>query len=852
MPIKAKVGILSLPYIRYTKQTNSMKQKRQSLLQVRIIYVCIMVFLFMLSIYIFMQPASVTPIFAVVIFLGSLVLLFASYLKLNTELHYSHRIQKEFILQSEEKEKRAAELVIANKELIFQNEEKEKRAAEFIIANKELIFQNEEKEERATELDVANIELIFQNDEKEKRATELGIANIELIFQNDEKEKRAAELVIANKELAFQNKEKEKRAAELIIANYARSLIEASLDPLVTISAAGKILDVNEASVKVTGVAREKLIDTDFSDYFTEPKKAQEGYLQVFEKGFVADYPLTIKHKNGNLTDVLYNASVYKDDKGNVLGVFAAARDVTLQKQIQDELLKTQERLNVGLKIANIALSEISYITNTIQLSPESAAMYGFPKNQLEATRQQMHDTFHPTIKAELEAQIIIAMNLDNGNTMALEHAIVLPSGEVRWLKVNKQFFYDHSTQPAKLVYSILVSQDITERKESSQYARSLIEASLDPLVTISADGKITDVNEASIKVTGVERKKLIGTDFSNYFTEPKKAQEGYLQVFEKGFVADYSLTIKHKNGNLTDVLYNASVYKDGNGNVLGVFAAARDVTEQKLAKDLRIANKELAFQNEEKEKRAAELVIINKELQLYAHISSHDLQEPLRKIQMATSRIVDDDYDYDKLSDKGKGHLKRIEEAAAQMQTLVEDLIEYARTNNDNRHFENTNLDTIVREVVEEMKERIEEKHAIIEINELCYADIIPFQFRQLMHNIIGNALKFSKPNIPAHIVIKSNIGKGSKLNNAKLSPEETYCHISVTDNGIGFEEQYSEKIFEIFQHLNDRGKYKGSGMGLAIAKKVVENHKGIITATSKIDQGATFDIYLPTYPKQ
>jgi PAS domain S-box-containing protein len=264
--------------------------------------------------------------------------------------------------------------------------------------------------------------------------------------------------------------------------NYARSLIEASLDPLVTISAEGKITDVNEASVKVTGIPREKLINTVFSNYFTNPKKAREGYLQVFDKGFVADYPLTIKHKNGNLTDVLYNATVYKDDKGNVLGVFAAARDVTAQKQ-------------------------------------------------------------------------------------------------------------------------------------ASQYARSLIEANLDPLVTISAQGKITDVNEASIKVTGIPREKLVGTDFSNYFTNPKKAREGYLQVFEKGFVADYPLTIKHINGKLTDVLYNATVYKDYRGNVLGVFAAARDVTEHKWAIELRKVNKELAYQNELKEKRASELDIANKEL---------------------------------------------------------------------------------------------------------------------------------------------------------------------------------------------------------------------------------------------
>lgn len=250
----------------------------------------------------------------------------------------------ELVFQDGEKEKRAAELGIANIELAYQDEEKGKRAAELEIANKELAFQNDEKEKRAAELIIANKELLFQNQEKEKRAAELIIANKELLFQNEEKEKRANELLIANKELLFQNDEKEKRAAELIVANYARSLIEASLDPLVTISADGKITDVNEASVKVTGILREILIGTDFLDYFTEPEKAREGYRQVFEKGFVADYPLTIKHKNGKLTDVLYNASVYKDAKGNVLGVFAAARDVTEQKQLAEREIAGREK----------------------------------------------------------------------------------------------------------------------------------------------------------------------------------------------------------------------------------------------------------------------------------------------------------------------------------------------------------------------------------------------------------------------------------------------------------------------------------------------------------------------------
>jgi PAS domain S-box-containing protein len=234
-------------------------------------------------------------------------------------------------------------------------------------------------------------------------------------------------------------------------AQYARSLIEAGLDPLVTISPEGKITDVNEATTKVTGVPRETLIGTDFSDYFTDPDKANEGYQRVFAQGSVTDYPLTMRHQDGTLTDVLYNASVYRNAGGEVLGVFAAARDVT-------------------------------------------------------------------------------------------------------------------------------------EQKQAAQYARSLIEAGLDPLVTISPEGKITDVNEATVKVTGVPRETLIGTAFSDYFTDPDKANEGYQRVFAQGSVTDYPLTMRHRDGALIDVLYNASVYRNAGGNVLGVFAAARDVTEQKQA----------------------------------------------------------------------------------------------------------------------------------------------------------------------------------------------------------------------------------------------------------------------------
>ncbi|GAA3997811.1 hypothetical protein GCM10022408_05710 [Hymenobacter fastidiosus] len=289
---------------------------------------------------------------------------------------------EELAFQNDEKEKRAQELSVANTELAFQNDEKEKRAAELGIANEELAFQNDEKEKRAQELSIANTELAFQNDEKEKRAAELSIANIELAFQNDEKEKRAAELVIANEELAFQNDEKIKRAAELRIANYARGLIEASRDPLVTISPEGKITDMNMATVYITGLDREQLLGSDFFVYFTEPQMAREVYQEVFAKGTVADSPLTLRHKDGKLTDVLFNGSVYKNDEGHVLGVVVVARDVTDQKRIATELNE-----------AKIAAEQATVLAEEAQAKAETAT--GIAEDAVKAKQQFLSNMSH-------------------------------------------------------------------------------------------------------------------------------------------------------------------------------------------------------------------------------------------------------------------------------------------------------------------------------------------------------------------------------------------------------------------------------------------------------------------------
>ena len=220
-------------------------------------------------------------------------------------------------------------------------------------------------------------------------------------------------------------------------------------------------------------------------------------------------------------------------------------------------------------------------------------------------------------------------------------------------------------------------------------------------------------------------------------------------------------------------------------------------------------------------------------------------MQEPLRKIQTFIVRITENESQ--NFTEKGKDYFLRMQKAAQRMQQLIIDLLAFSRINTGERNFVDTDLNIILEALKTELADDLLEKQATIDTTGLSRANIIAFQFHQLMHNLLFNALKFSKPDIPPHIIISSRIIKGSALHNEKLSPEKNYCHIIVQDNGIGFEPQFSERIFEVFQKLHGKDEYAGTGIGLAIVKKIVENHNGFITATGELNKGARFDIYLP-----
>lgn len=386
----------------------------------------------------------------------------------------------------------------------------------------------------------------------------------------------------------------------------------------------------------------------------------------------------------------------------------------------------------------------------------------------------------------------------------------------------------------------ILMNESL--QKSEERYHLMVEEVQDYAILYLNHEGIIENWNLGAQKIKGYKAEEIIGKSFSEFYTESDRKnnlpQTLLNLAIQKGKASHEGWRVR-KDKTLFWANVTITAVHNKKNQVIGFSKMTHDLTEKKAADDmLRLNALELEQKNQELEK-------MNQELQSFAYISSHDLQEPLRKIQTFATQIMEKESD--NLSDYGKDKFQRMQNAAQRMQTLINDLLSYSKTNIQERIFEKTNIGKIVNEVKEDLKEEIEQKNAKIESSENCEANIIPFQLRQLLYNLVSNSLKFSNPENQIVIKIKSEIAKGSTLNNEKLIPEKNYCHIKIEDNGIGFEQQYSSKIFEVFQRLHGKLEYTGTGIGLAIVKKIVDNHNGIITAKGELNKGATFDIYIP-----
>ncbi|GAA4075581.1 hypothetical protein GCM10022389_21680 [Flavobacterium cheonanense] len=592
---------------------------------------------------------------------------------------------------------------------------------------------------------------------------------------------------------------------------YARSLIEASLDPLVTINIDGKIMDMNQATINITGVSREELTDSDFFDYFTEPQKAREVYQEVFANGSVADSPLTLRHKKGKLTDVLFNGSIYKDENQKVLGVVIVARDIAEQKWALD-LKNANKELAFQNKEKENRASELTIANKELVFQNKE--------------KQNRADELLIANK-ELEFQTHEKRNRAN--------ELVIAGKELNFQNQEKEKRVVESKELEAYNYSL---------KLASQYSLSLIEASRDPLFTISLEGKITDTNQASVRVTDVSKEDLIGSDFINYFTEPELAKKGYEEVFAKGFVVDYPLVII--DGKLTNVLFNGSVYKDADGNVIGAVVVARDITEQKKAEKELIEAKALA----ENATGIAEEALIKAEnatrvavdsvkaKQQFLSNMSHEIRTPMNAIIGFTKVVLKTD-----LSAKQREYLQAIKISGDALIVLINDILDLAKVDSGKMTFEKVpfKLDVSLSAMVHLFDIKCQEKNILLikeydkNIPEVLLGD--PVRLHQIILNLVSNAVKFTS--------------EGKVVVSVKLVEENNdnvIIEFAVSDTGIGILDSKLSTIFENFQQASSGTSrlYGGTGLGLAIVKQLVEGQNGTIKVQSDFNVGSVFSFQL------
>jgi PAS domain S-box-containing protein len=404
--------------------------------------------------------------------------------------------------------------------------------------------------------------------------------------------------------------------------------------------------------------------------------------------------------------------------------------------------------------------------------------------------------------------------------------------------------------QSGKIIGASKIARDITRQKkvekeilENEQRLQMVIEASA--LGTWELD-LLTSTPRYS-------RRYLEILGFKNHQTPShaellKRLHPDDLPMREQAFKEamktgklQYAARLIWPDGTIRWMEGRGNVYFDDTGKALRMTGTVRDITEEKSFSQA--LENMVDERTRELQKANTELEKMNQELASFAYVSSHDLQEPLRKIQAFASRVMDKEYET--LSPAGRDYFFRMQEAARRMQLLIQDLLAYSRTNKKEKEFVKTELNILISGVIEDLEQFIQEKNATLNIGVLPEVNIIPFQFRQLLTNLISNSLKFKKEDCPLVINIKSDTVSGA--DEKFLKPDQNYYRIDVRDNGIGFDNDYAERIFEVFQRLHTRHEYEGTGIGLAICKKIAENHQGHITAFGEPEKGATFTIYLP-----
>ncbi len=588
-----------------------------------------------------------------------------------------------------------------------------------------------------------------------------------------------------------------------------------------SLNAEGVYVRINQTELNWLGYTREEIIGKiKLTDLLTPASQL------VFNKYFpefmlnkhIENLEYELIRKDKSTFTALLNATAIYDTNGQFLQSRATIQNISALKETIKSSRLLYDELEFAMNTAKFGSWDLNLATQSAQRTLLHDQIFGYSSLLPEWTYGMFLNHVHPDDRQFVndKFQEAIAKN----TTWEFKCRIIRADNkDIRWIwAVGKQFKVDEYSHMIGLVQDITPGMEMEHKlKDASSYNRTLIESSLDPLVTISKDGIITDVNTATELITGLSRDKLIGSDFSSYFTEPDVANKGYKQVFEKGYVKDYPLVIKHVSGKTRFVMYNAVVYKDIDGKIAGVFAAARDITERRLAE-------------ETAKKMAMELERSNRELQQFAYIISHDLQEPLRMIS-SYLELIERRYK-NKLDKDADDFINFAIDGALRLKNMIDDLLVYSRVETRGKEFLPVNCERVLEGALSNLQIMIQETKAKITHSQLPTVMADESQLIELFQNLINNAIKFRAAEIPIIDITAQHIGNEWQF--------------SVRDNGIGVDPENKDNIFMIFKRFVGK-EYPGTGIGLAVCKRIVERHKGRIWVESELGKGSTFYFTIP-----
>lgn len=557
--------------------------------------------------------------------------------------------------------------------------------------------------------------------------------------------------------------------------------------------------------------------------------------------------------KDGTLYSVVCSASPIVEH-GIPLATVLEVRDTTEEKKVQDAVREKSERLHAALAASGTGTFRWNIATDQIGWDANLDKLFGLPGTARLQTLEHFIDIVHPDDRPAVQQGFIQSAQI--GSDFDLEFRVVWPDGSVHWLYERGKVICDAEQRPSYMTGACV---DITAHKtdqerlqKSAERFRFLADNIPQVVWQATADGSVEFFNQHWYNYTGLSPEDSTNWNWVSAIHPDDLADNlrSWRSAVDTGQAFFTEHRIRRSDGAYRWHIGRGEALRDEQGHIVLWIGTNADIDDQKrFAEEL---EQRVQERTDQLMRSNDQLNRSNAELERFAYVASHDLQEPLRKITTFGERLAVNYYDA--LSERGQWYLDSMRNSARRMQTLIDDLLTFSRTARSNEVFELTDVHGVVQGILADLDLAVEQRQASVEVQPLPVVLAVPGQMRQLFQNLISNALKFNDKPQP-RIAITSGVVYGKDMHGIEGVEHEhffdQFYRIAVKDNGIGFDEKYLSKIFVIFQRLHNRTQYEGTGIGLAICKKIVDYHRGFITAHSTPGEGAEFVIYLPVAHK-